>query len=65
MVALGPFRERLGSCASDLLLALIEGSRAVVGNDELSSRVWQGQVRHDRRREPAVGHKTAALHKCF
>jgi len=35
---------RLGSRACDVLMALIEASGAVVGKDELLSRVWQGRI---------------------
>jgi DNA-binding winged helix-turn-helix (wHTH) protein len=37
-------RIRLGGRASDMPIALIEASRAVVSKDELSSRVWQGSI---------------------
>jgi|SRR6516162_6724212 DNA-binding response OmpR family regulator len=51
---------RLGGRAFDVLMALIEASRAVVSKHELLSRVWQGR---NRRREPAVGHRITALRK--
>ena len=35
---------RLGGRVCDVLMALIEASRAVVSKDELLSRVWQGRI---------------------
>jgi hypothetical protein len=44
---------RLGGRAFDLLLALIEAPGAVVGKDELSSRLWQGRI-VDENRQPGT-----------
>jgi DNA-binding winged helix-turn-helix (wHTH) protein len=35
---------RLGGRAVDVLMALIEASRAVVSKDELVSCIWQGRI---------------------
>jgi hypothetical protein len=53
---------RLGGCVFDVLMALIEASWP--GGQQgraLETRL----ARQDRRREPAAGHKTAALRKGF
>jgi predicted ATPase/DNA-binding winged helix-turn-helix (wHTH) protein len=52
---------RLGGRAFDVLMALIEGSGAVVGKDELLGRVWQGRI-VDENRLPG---EIAALRKAF
>jgi DNA-binding winged helix-turn-helix (wHTH) protein len=44
---------RLGGRAVDVLMALIETSGAVVGKDELSSRVRQGRI-VDQNRQPGT-----------
>jgi DNA-binding winged helix-turn-helix (wHTH) protein len=52
---------RLGARAFDVLMALIDASGAVVGKDELLSRVWQGRI-VDENRLPG---EIAALRKAF
>ena len=69
---------RLGGRAFDLLLALIEAPGAVVGKDELLSRIWPGRIVEEnrlqnpcrRRNTPAPGHrsywrKAAPLSKAY
>jgi len=53
---------RLGGRAFDVLMALIEASRAVVSKHELLGRVWQGRIVG---REPVAEHEIAALRKGF
>ena len=45
--------RRLGGRACDVLLAPIEALGAVVGKDELLSRVWQGRI-GDQKRHPGT-----------
>jgi DNA-binding winged helix-turn-helix (wHTH) protein len=52
---------RLGGRAFDLLLALIEAPGAVVGKDELLSRVWPGRIVEENR----LAGEITALRKAF
>jgi DNA-binding winged helix-turn-helix (wHTH) protein len=52
---------RLGGRAFDLLLALIEAPGAVVGKDELLSRIWPGRIVEENRRQNEIW----ALRKAF
>jgi DNA-binding winged helix-turn-helix (wHTH) protein len=52
---------RLGDRAFDVLMALIEASGAVVGKDELLSRVWQGRIVDENR----LSGEITALRKAF
>ena len=45
---------RLGGRAFDLLLALLEAPGAVVGKDELLSRIWPGRIVEENRLQSAV-----------
>ena len=44
---------RLGGRVFDVLMALIEASRAVVSEDELSGHVWRGRI-VDQNRQPGT-----------
>src|SRR5208282_6236565 len=52
---------RLGGRAFDLLLALIEASGAVVGKNELLSRIWPGRIVEENRLQNEIW----ALRKAF
>jgi len=52
---------RLGGRAFDLLLALIESPGAVVGKDELLSRIWPGRIVEENRLQNEIW----ALRKAF
>ena len=52
---------RLGGRAFDLLLALIETPGAVVGKDELLSRIWPGRIVEENRLQSEI----SALRKAF
>jgi adenylate cyclase len=52
---------RLGGRAFDVLMALIEALGAVVGKDELLSRVWQGRIVEENR----LAGEITALRKAF
>ena len=52
---------RLGGRAFDLLLALIEAPGAVVGKDELLSRIWPGRIVEENRLQSEI----SALRKAF
>ena len=52
---------RLGGRAFDLLLALIEAPGAVVGKDELLSRIWPGRIVEENRLQSEIW----ALRKAF
>src|SRR6516162_2643605 len=52
---------RLGGRAFDLLLALLEAPGAVVGKDELSSRIWPGRIVEENRLQS----ETSALRKAL
>src|SRR5215471_8483355 len=52
---------RLGGRAFDLLLALLEAPGAMVGKDELSSRIWPGRIVEENRLQSEI----VALRKAF
>jgi DNA-binding winged helix-turn-helix (wHTH) protein len=52
---------RLGGRAFDLLLALIEAPGAVVGKDELLSRVWPGRIVEENRLQSEIWARRNAL----
>jgi DNA-binding winged helix-turn-helix (wHTH) protein len=52
---------RLGGRAFDVLMLLIEASGAVVGKDELLSRVWEGRIVEENR----LAGEITALRKAF
>jgi DNA-binding winged helix-turn-helix (wHTH) protein len=52
---------RLGGRAFDLLLALIEAAGAVVGKDELLSRIWPGRIVEENRLQSEISALRKAL----
>src|SRR5215468_8442477 len=52
---------RLGGRAFDLLMALIEAPGAVVGKNELLSRIWPGRIVEENRLQSEI----SALRKAF
>src|SRR5271166_3972710 len=52
---------RLGGRAFDLLMALLETPGAVLGKDQLLSRIWPGRIVEENRLQSEIW----ALHKAF